>query len=298
MSTIQEQQQAGRAEVDLLSLILMLWHGKLMVVGFVVFAAVASIIYALSSTPIYTAQTTLQLRSGDDDGGGIAGQLSGIADLAGLNLGNADFNRQMALEALTSRVVIQRMIAEENLLPILYPKLWDAEHKRWTVDDLNVVPTPWKAYKDFTSEVLKVSESKKTGIVTVAIQWKDPALAASWTKILVERVNAFVNDAAIREAEQNLKFLEEQARTTTTVELQKTIYAMMETEVKKLMIARNRETAPLRVIDPAMVPERRTKPRRSVIVILGTIFGGFFGVFAVLMRHVAADWQERLKAAR
>ena len=69
------------------------------------------------------------------------------------------------------------------------------------------------------------------------------------------------------------------------VELNKTIFSMMEGEIKRLMVARNPEAAPLRVIDPAVVPERRVRPKRPLIGIMGILSGGLLGVMIVLSRY-------------
>jgi uncharacterized protein involved in exopolysaccharide biosynthesis len=66
--------------------------------------------------------------------------------------------------------------------------------------------------------------------------------------------------------------------------VQKSIFSMMEGEIKRLMVARNPETVPLRVIDPAVVPERKVRPNRAVIVTLGIIAGGLLGGLIVLGR--------------
>jgi LPS O-antigen subunit length determinant protein (WzzB/FepE family) len=121
-------------------------------------------------------------------------------------------------------------------------------------------------------------------MLTIAIEWKDPVLATAWVDALIARVNTFVNEATVREAEQNLKFLDQQAKTTSVVELQKTIFSMMEGEIKRVMVARYPETAPLRVVDPAVVPERSVRPKRALIVILGILAGGLLGGMIVLAR--------------
>jgi uncharacterized protein involved in exopolysaccharide biosynthesis len=165
--------------------------------------------------------------------------------------------------------------------PILYADDWDADNKRWQTSN---PPTPWKAYEEFMNGILSVSVDRNTSIVTIAIEWEDPVLAAAWVEALIVRVNTFVNEATVREAEQNLKFLDQQAQATSVVELQETIFSMMESEIKRLMVARNPETAPLRVIDPAVVPERRVRPQRALIGILGILSGGLLGGAIVLAR--------------
>jgi LPS O-antigen subunit length determinant protein (WzzB/FepE family) len=38
-------------------------------------------------------------------------------------------------------------------------------------------------------------------------------------------------------------------------------------------------------VSPSMVPEKRSQPNRAMICILGTIVGGIFSVFLVLIMH-------------
>jgi uncharacterized protein involved in exopolysaccharide biosynthesis len=279
VSELQTTKPAYEDEVDLRKLIKTLWAGKLVVIFCTFVVAAASASYALLATGIYRSQASVQIR--DENRAGLTSQVSSLAALAGISVGTGDQNRELALAALKSRAVIQRMIEEEMLLPILYANDWDADNKRWQIPN---PPTPWEGYELFTKKVLSVSVDRKSGIVTIAIEWKDPVLAAAWVDALIMRVNTFVNKAIIGEAEQNLKFLEQQAQTTSVVELRKTIFSMMEGEIKRLMVARNPETAPLRVIDPAVAPERSVRPQRALIVILGILAGGLLGGVIVLAR--------------
>jgi uncharacterized protein involved in exopolysaccharide biosynthesis len=281
VSELQTTTPPHEDEIDLGEMFKKLWAGKRVIILSTVIVTAGSVAYAFLTPEIYRSQAAVQIR--DEKGAGLAAELGGLAALAGISVGNQDQNRNLALTALKSRAVIQRMIAEEKLLPILYADDWDATNKRWQVRN---APTPWKAYERFTNRVLKVSEDRKSGIVTIAIEWKDPALAARWVEALIRRVNTFVNEGTIRESEQNLKFLDEQSKTTAVVELRKTIFSMMEGEIKRLMLARNPESAPLRVIDPAVIPERRVSPKRGLILMLGILAGGLLGAVVVLARSV------------
>jgi uncharacterized protein involved in exopolysaccharide biosynthesis len=279
VSELQPATAENGEEIDLPELIRVLWAGKLVVISCAVVFAAISVAYALFATEIYRSQASVQIR--EENRTGLPSQMGGLAALAGISIGGRDQNRELALTALKSRAVIQRMIEEEELLPILYADNWDPANKRWRVQK---PPTPWKAYERFLNDVLSVSVDKTTGIVTIGMEWKDPTLAAAWVRSLIGRVNTFVNEATIREAEQNLKFLDQQAQATPMVELKKTIFSMMEGEIKRLMVARNPETAPLRVIDPPVVAEQRVRPKRSLIAILGTFAGGLLGGVIVLVR--------------
>ena len=48
------------------------------------------------------------------------------------------------------------------------------------------------------------------------------------------------------------------------------------------MLANVREEYVLKVLDPPVVPEEKSEPKRAIIVLLISIFGGFLGcVFSV-----------------
>ena len=49
------------------------------------------------------------------------------------------------------------------------------------------------------------------------------------------------------------------------------------------MLANVNEDFALEVIDPAVAPETREKPKRKLIVALGGVCGGFLGIFAVFL---------------
>ena len=59
------------------------------------------------------------------------------------------------------------------------------------------------------------------------------------------------------------------------------------------MLANVNEDFALEVIDPAVPPETREKPKRKLIVTLGGVCGGFLGVFALFF----AQFVRKLKSS-
>ena len=51
------------------------------------------------------------------------------------------------------------------------------------------------------------------------------------------------------------------------------------------MLAQVRPEYVFKTIDPAVVPEKKSKPQRALICVLGTLLGGMFAVVIVLLRH-------------
>ncbi|MEL0243821.1 MAG: GNVR domain-containing protein, partial [Gammaproteobacteria bacterium] len=64
-------------------------------------------------------------------------------------------------------------------------------------------------------------------------------------------------------------------------------------EKQNAMLANVNEEFALEVIDPAVPPETREKPKRKLIVVLGGVCGGFFGIFVVFF----GQFLEKLKSS-
>lgn len=215
----------------------------------------------------------------------LAGQFGGLAALAGVNLGGGGGTKDESIAFLKSRALTEKFIKDENLLPVLFSENWDSENKKWNVEKPEDTPTMWDAYKIFNKSIRKVSEDRKTGLVTLAIEWKDPKLAADWAGKLVERVNKHMRERAVQESEKNLKYLKNALSRTSSVEVQEAIYGIIESQIKTIMLSKSREEYSFKVIDPPVVPEDRIKPKRRQIVMLGFIIGIFLGVFIAFGRN-------------
>jgi uncharacterized protein involved in exopolysaccharide biosynthesis len=52
-----------------------------------------------------------------------------------------------------------------------------------------------------------------------------------------------------------------------------------------VMLAEVRPEYVFKTIDPAVIPEEKSKPGRALICVLGTLIGGALGVLLVLIRY-------------
>ncbi|MEE8387803.1 MAG: Wzz/FepE/Etk N-terminal domain-containing protein [Acidiferrobacterales bacterium] len=254
-----------------------------------------ALIVALVTTPVYRAETLLAPVSEKQSGGlaAIAGKYGGLAELAGINLGG-DSNTEESIATLKSRALATSFIKKERLMPILFSSEWDAENKQW--NDPEEPPTYWQAYRLFNSKIRSVNADKKSGLVKLAVEWKEPQLAAKWANKLVELVNEKLRKEAIEAAEKSIAYLEKQLATTGVVEVQQAIYRLIEAQTKNKMVASTREEYAFRVIDPAVPPEQKTKPKRKQIVILGFVLGAMAGIFAAFFRRFLQNQREKQDA--
>ena len=224
-------------------------------------------------TPTYRAEVLLAPVERDNAQGlsALAGQFGDFASLAGINLGSRKDKTAEYVAALKSRALSVSFIKENSLMPVLFADEWDKANKRWK--DSSNVPTEWKAYEMWDKDVRRVTQDRRTGLVTLAIEWKDPALAAQWANELVKEVNTRLRLEAVKEADQSISYLEKQLPQTNSVEVQQAIYRLIEGQTKEKMIASTREEYAFTTIDPAVTPERKYRPQRTQLVLAGLFLG-------------------------
>jgi uncharacterized protein involved in exopolysaccharide biosynthesis len=268
--------RAGATEIDekldvvALFRVLFEYRWTLLLCG-VLFGAVAAT-YALLATPIFRAEVTVTPVHEKDQGsgGGLAGQLGDIASLAGVNIGEQ--SDEMAAKAvLSSRHLIEVFIERYGVLPALQGKQ-------------KAPLTLWKGVNRFHDGVLSIREDSRKGVTIIGINWTDPAVAARWANDFVALANELIRTKALNDARRNVDYLTAQVSGTSSVEIQRALYGLVMSETKKLMLANERTEYAFSVADPAVTPEIRSSPKRTLLVLFGTGIGLFIGASIAFVR--------------
>ncbi len=293
-------------EIDLAELWRAIWAGKFTIIIISMIFAVASVFFALSKPDIYKASAILAPAS-DDGGSGLgamAGQLGGLASMAGISLGGGGGvdKTALALEILKSRSFIENFIAEHELLvPLMASEKWDMESDTLTLNEelydkaaskwirevkapKKQEPSNWEAYKVF-SNIVTISQDKMTSMVTIEIEFYSPTLAKKWLTWLVQDINEFMREQDQVEAQASIDFLTKQLVNIKVATMETVFYQLIEEQTKNMMLTMVKKEYILKTIDPAQAPETKAKPKRALIVVLGTILGGMLSVLIVLIRY-------------
>jgi uncharacterized protein involved in exopolysaccharide biosynthesis len=260
----------GRDEVDLVQLVRVVWQYKWWAAATTCAFIVLAVAYALAATEWYRAEVTLA-PADERSVNGISAQLGGLASLAGISVGGGGTAEPIAI--LKSREFARSFIEAHELVPVLLHEDWDPDAKTWKESDPAKWPDVRDAIKYFDENVREVSEDAKTGLVMLRIKWTDPEVAVEWANLLVARLNKIMRDRALAEAEHNVQYLRDELSATNVLTLQQSISRLLESELQKVMLARGNNEFAFRVIDPAMTPKERFKPRRTLIVALAAILG-------------------------
>ena len=272
--------------------LLEIWHilvrFRVMILSVILLCTLASTLFALLMTPVYRAEIQIAPVSEKDSSNRFAAQLGefgGLAALTGINMEQGG-KKNESIATLRSRKFTEQFIKDEKLLPVLFHDQWDAENQRWDETDPEDAPTLEDAWKLFNKKVRRISEDRKTGLVVLSVEWKDPHEAARWANELVHRVNAMLREKAATESEKAIGYLREQLGKTSVVELREVVNRLIESEMKEIILANITREYAFRVIDPAVVPEEPFKPVVPLMIILGAILGTILSVILALARNV------------
>lgn len=305
---------AGDDEIDLAELFRALWQGRWWIIGCGFLCAAIAVAVALWLPNIYRAEAKLS-PSSEQQGGGLsalAGQFGGLASLAGINLGGGGSDKVgLAIEVAKSRQFVAGFIERHQLaVPLMATlganklgdevrinsKMYDEQTRTWVrkVDPpKQPKPSDWEMYKAF-SQLMTAEQDKKSGLVTIGIDYYAPEVAKQWVDWLVADLNQVMKQKDIDEAQRNIAYLKLQLEKTPVADMQTVFYKLIEEQTKTLMLAEVNQEYVFKTLDPAVVPEEKAKPKRALIVVLGGILGGMLGVMLVLLRHALRRQKNQL----
>jgi len=202
---------------------------------------------------------------------------------------------EVMLARLRSRDFTMRFIDEGNLYRHFYPQHWNAETEQWLP---GFSPDRGATFTRFRDEVRKIHHDELTDIITISMHWPDAALARDWANQYVATFNEFIREKTLREVDRKLAFLDLQLRSSDVLDIQQSIYRLIEAQTAIAMLASAREEYALEVIDPAAMPYRSFNTSRKFKTIVGGIVGALLALFAVLASVLIRNMLETLAAHR
>jgi uncharacterized protein involved in exopolysaccharide biosynthesis len=256
------------------------------------------VVYFFVAPRLYSSQALLSVENEAADGlsGMLSGQFGALASLAGIEIGQGAGRRAEYLAILRSEGFARRFLRKHELVePLLERERRGVLRrlKRLVFDRGETDASRTRdAVRYFHREVLQVAEDKKTGLVTVRMEWFDPGTAARWANAFVQQFNDEVRSRDGRTAGSRLNFLRQESERNRTREIQQSIAKLMERELNTIMVTNVQQDYALRVLEPAIATPRNQpdEPRLTVYAFLGAFVGLMLGLLLSLYRRRAEWW--------
>ena len=363
-------------EIDLVELIQKVWQGRKIAIKISVVFALLGVIFALSSTNIYTATTTFIPKG--KSSGSVGGSLGSLASLAGISLGgmsggDSEIPPTMYPMVLNSIPFLektlllevplngQNIVIKEYLLTQMYFKESNSFDflnflKKYTIGlpallkgkifaKMNALPSAAEnitikrlTYEDeqlfnYLKGLVTISGDKKEGFITLSVQDKDPQVAAIIAQNTQHLLQQEVIDFKIKNAQELLTFTEtlytekkvafealqdelasfrdqhqnissglfenKLSRLESELAIASAVNEELAKQVEQARIQVSKDTPIFTIIDPVVIPNQRTSPKRTLIVFGFTFLGFFLGLgYALIKEPFAAMRKQVLEGSK
>lgn len=277
-------------EISLLDLLIVLGKYKGMIIGVTFFVALLAVGGSLLMPNIYTGTTRiLPPQQSQSSAGALLSQLGGLAGMAGGSLGIKNPN-DLYVAMLKSRTVMETVAKRFDL-----QKIYEQQTMTDTLAVLGSNTT---------------INSGKDGVIAVEVDDKDPQLAANLANAFIEELNKLMQTYSLTDASQKRTFFEQQLRQakdrltdaelvldktpTTSLEYldamrnlkyQEAVWEILAKQFEMAKLDESKDFPLIQVLDKAVAPEKKSKPKRSLIVILATFVAFFLAVIWAFVRE-------------
>lgn len=182
-------------EISLLDLATTLGEEKAVLFGIPAATSTLAIIYALFTTPIYTAKTVILPPQQQQSG--AASMLASMGALAGMAGAAAGVKSpdEMYVAFFKTNLLQDDLITRFKL---------DAHYESKTREGTRLALTG----------AAKISSDKKTGLISIEVDDKDPKFAATLANAHVDALRRMLGTLAVTEAQQRRLFFEQQIKKT------------------------------------------------------------------------------------
>jgi|TARA_B110000263_G_C15307178_1_gene511070 uncharacterized protein involved in exopolysaccharide biosynthesis len=303
MSAIEENMnnRVPEDEIDLRQLFSVIWKGKILVISITTLVALGSIFYALSLSNYFSSESVLVSRSSQDSS--PLSQFSGLAAMGGIDLaGNSNNSTFTIMEIIQSREFVKHLITFENVLPSIIaaqhydpgtqklsfdPEMYDIKTKTWIREqspNQSVEPTYLEVHRAYL-EMLSIGQDRLTGFINIKIEHISPVFAKEFLELVIKEANNLNREIDIDKSSKALSYLKIELSQTSNFEMINSISRLIEGQLETRMMASIHEEYSLITLEPPFIPDKRSRPTRSLIVIFSTLIGGLIGIAWVLVRH-------------
>jgi uncharacterized protein involved in exopolysaccharide biosynthesis len=298
MNTTQPNTPQQAQSDDLLTILkalALVWKRKKFVALVTLLFTAGGVVYALMATPVYTSEAIIAPKESDKTGA-AAGLLSQMGEMGGLVATQMGISSGTTFERIAiiakSHDVIENIINRHNLLPVLFPKIWDPKNNHWKAGvDSAKIPTVRRGVRAFQS-VLAVSTDIKKQVIRLKVNFYDPVLAERIAEYCVDELDNKIKGDVITEARVKRAYLETQMKTTADPWIMQKLQALAGMEMEKSMMVAGRSIV---VLETPMVPLKKTAPKRRNIVAVAFFLGLFFSAGFFLSLDKVNELREKYR---
>lgn len=335
-----EEEEKDIISIDFSALFKIIWKEKVWIVLIALLSAGLGIVKALSMKDEFVSTGKI-LPEYQSKSGGL-GQLSGLASLAGIDVGSAAGGGSDAIRPDLYPDVLK---STPFFLDLFKIKVKTKDNKEMTfahfydtsVLDNNIKPENTKIKFPTSNQYITISYQteknlqdlrerisavidKKSGLITVTVKLPDPVVATIITDYSMNFLTNYITNYRTEKAKRDLNFLAERLdaakgkyynnqvkkaqysdqyqlsmmklqaadlqreRIESEYKISSTFYNSLLQKYEEAKLKLQQETPVIKVLEPPVVPNNKSEPKRAIIVLITAFLGGILGVLFALIR--------------
>lgn len=275
-------------EIDFIEIYRSLVKEKFIVLTTVALCSLLAIIYSLLLPNIYTSSSTLTISESSGNQQNMLSGLGGLAGLPGINLGATTSKNSYAQTIIFSRQFLEHLLKRNQIKhfitaaesyeyssdKITFNTNYNFESNNWNKDKkgLSLEPSLLETHKIYKNMV-SYKEDSETGYMELSVSHISPAFAKKLLGLIITETNNLSRIIDLNDSTEALEYYYKQLKETSQVEVRQSINTLIEMQLKKKMMANVKEDYLLEVLDKPFVPEEKSSPVRTLIVLYGILAG-------------------------
>jgi LPS O-antigen subunit length determinant protein (WzzB/FepE family) len=229
-----QQQPIDSDEINLLEYIYVLVKNKWVIIGLTILGFIGGYIIAMIKGPVYIADAVIAPRESESV---KTPDLSGLGMFGGMVASQLNIGGNASLDKidmiLDSRKFNEEVVQEKNLIPLMYPEMWDSVNNKWAGE--GEIPRAISVGAYIKAKFLK-KEMNKNGTMSIQIEHQDSLVAHDILTAYLTYLDSFIRKNVQEEAKENRDYLEKQLVNVTDPLLRAKFQELIAKEVEKMMV--------------------------------------------------------------
>ena len=282
------QKTSDYVELSFSDLLKIIWKGKVLILIFTLTSGLLTTMYAQSLPFMYTS-TGQYIPAVQEGSGTVTGQMSGLAQLAGLTVDGVGGDLKkwaLGIKIIASKKFLMDFLVRREALNDL-GKLggWEMTKEQWNAMDAQEQNNFLHSASDLFRSYFKCYSPRTTPFIFVEVTHVSPTVAKQWVDWLVEDLNKLMMEEDVLEARKSIEYLQKEAGNTSIMDLRMLFYAMIQGHIKTTMLANVREEYVFKTVDPPLVPLGPSGPNKDKMIIWGTVGGALIGLGMLMLLY-------------
>jgi uncharacterized protein involved in exopolysaccharide biosynthesis len=306
----------------------LIWQNRKKLFYFNLTIAIISILYLLFIAKPYFKSSVVILPDYGNKGSEMLGQLSGLASIAGVSVGDTPptqiYQNLISSETILSDVIYSKYRTKEFNSPVNLIEYYELEPDESLPKELQKRKMFLKLYELLTKQLITTDLDRMTKVLTITVQMPESKLSADVANNVVESLDRYIRTKRKSFASEQRKYLEkrvtqvkdtlmlfeerlknfrsqnrlilqspelqlEQARLARNVEIQQTIFAELTKQLELVKLSEIKDTPIINLKELAKEPIVKEGPKRVISFILIMFFSLLISVVYVFTKKIRKE---------